>query len=29
VAVESAPGRGSKFIITLPIQNSELQQVPA
>jgi signal transduction histidine kinase len=29
VAVESAPGRGSKFIITLPIQNSDLQQVPA
>jgi signal transduction histidine kinase len=29
VAVESTPGRGSKFIITLPIQNSELQQVPA
>jgi signal transduction histidine kinase len=29
VAVESAPGRGSKFIIILPIQNSELQQVPA
>jgi signal transduction histidine kinase len=29
VAVESAPGRGSKFVITLPIQNSEVQQVPA
>jgi len=29
VAVESAPGHGSKFIITLPIQNSEVQQVPA
>jgi signal transduction histidine kinase len=29
VAVESTPGRGSKFIITLPIQNSELQQVSA
>jgi signal transduction histidine kinase len=29
VAVESAPGRGSKFIITLPIYNSEVQQVPA
>jgi signal transduction histidine kinase len=29
VAVESAPGRGSKFIITLPIYNSEVQQVTA
>jgi signal transduction histidine kinase len=29
VAVESTPGHGSKFIITLPIQNSQLQQVPA
>ncbi len=29
VAVESAPGRGSKFIITLPVQNSEIQQVSA
>jgi signal transduction histidine kinase len=29
VAVESAPGRGSKFIITLPVQNSEVQQVSA
>ena len=29
VAVESTPGRGSKFIITLPIQNSELKQVSA
>jgi signal transduction histidine kinase len=29
VAVESAPGRGSKFIITLPLQNSQVQQVPA
>jgi signal transduction histidine kinase len=29
VAVESAPGRGSKFIITLPVQNSEAQQVSA
>ena len=27
VAVESAPGRGSKFIIILPVQNSTLQQV--
>jgi signal transduction histidine kinase len=27
VAVESAPGRGSKFIIILPLQNSQLQQV--
>jgi len=27
VVVESAPGRGSKFIITLPVQNSELPQV--
>jgi len=27
VAVESAPGRGSKFIIILPLQNSALQQV--
>jgi signal transduction histidine kinase len=27
VAVESAPGHGSKFIIILPLQNSELQQV--
>jgi signal transduction histidine kinase len=29
VAVESAPGQGSKFIITLPVQNSEVQQVSA
>jgi signal transduction histidine kinase len=29
VAVESMPGRGSKFIITLPLQNSQVQQVPA
>ena len=29
VAVESTPGRGSKFIITLPAQNSEVQQVSA
>jgi signal transduction histidine kinase len=29
VAVESAPGLGSKFIITLPVQNSEVQQVSA
>jgi signal transduction histidine kinase len=29
VAVESAPGRGSRFIITLPVQNSEVQQVTA
>jgi signal transduction histidine kinase len=29
VVVESAPGRGSKFIITLPLQNSQVQQVPA
>jgi signal transduction histidine kinase len=29
VAVESAPGRGSKFIIKLPVQNSEVQQVSA
>src|SRR5882757_4053810 len=29
VAVESAPGRGSKFIITLPLHNSEVQQVSA
>ena len=29
VVVESAPGRGSKFIITLPVQNSEVQQVSA
>jgi signal transduction histidine kinase len=29
VAVESAPGHGSKFIITLPLQNSEVQQVSA
>jgi signal transduction histidine kinase len=27
VAVESAPGHGSKFIIILPLQNSALQQV--
>ena len=27
VAVESAPGHGSKFIIVLPVQNSALQQV--
>jgi len=26
VAVESTPGKGSKFIITLPVQDSELQQ---
>jgi len=29
VAVESEPGRGSKFIITLPVQNIEVEQVPA
>ncbi len=29
VAVESAPGHGSKFIIALPVQNSEVQQVSA
>jgi signal transduction histidine kinase len=29
VAVESAPGHGSKFIIILPVQNSGVQQVPA
>jgi signal transduction histidine kinase len=29
VVVESAPGRGSKFIITLPVGNSEVQQVSA
>jgi len=29
VAVESAPGRGSKFIISLPVQNTEVQQVSA
>ncbi len=29
VAVESAPGRGSKFIITLPVHNPEAQQVSA
>jgi signal transduction histidine kinase len=29
VVVDSAPGRGSKFIITLPVQNSEVQQVSA
>jgi len=29
VVVESAPGRGSKFIITLPLQNSQVEQVPA
>jgi signal transduction histidine kinase len=29
VAVESEPGRGSKFVITLPVQNSEVQQVSA
>ena len=29
VRVESAPGRGSKFIITLPVQASELQQEEA
>ena len=29
LAVESAPGRGSKFIITLPVQNSEVQQASA
>jgi signal transduction histidine kinase len=27
VAVQSAPGQGSKFIITLPVQNSEVQQM--
>ena len=27
VAVESAPGQGSKFIITLPVQSSVVQQV--
>ena len=26
VAVESSPGKGSKFIITLPVQNAEIQQ---
>ena len=26
VAVESEPGQGSKFIITLPLERSELQQ---
>jgi len=29
VAVESAPGHGSKFIIILPVQNPGVQQVPA
>jgi signal transduction histidine kinase len=29
VAVESAPGHGSRFIITLPLQNSEVRQVSA
>ena len=29
VAVESAPGRGSKFIISLPVQNPEVQKVSA
>jgi signal transduction histidine kinase len=29
VAVESAPGHGSKFIIILPVTNSDLQQVSA
>jgi signal transduction histidine kinase len=29
VAVESAPGHGSKFIITLPVKNPALQQVSA
>ena len=29
VAVESAPGHGSKFIITLPVQTSEVQQEEA
>jgi signal transduction histidine kinase len=29
LAVESAPGRGSKFIITLPVQNPEVQQASA
>jgi signal transduction histidine kinase len=29
VAVESAPGHGSKFIIILPVKNPELQQVSA
>jgi signal transduction histidine kinase len=26
VAVESEPGQGSKFIITLPVQTPEIQQ---
>jgi signal transduction histidine kinase len=26
VAVESEPGQGSKFIITLPVQSAEVQQ---
>jgi signal transduction histidine kinase len=26
VAVESQPGQGSKFIITLPVQSSEVQR---
>jgi signal transduction histidine kinase len=26
VAVESEPGQGSKFIITLPVEHPELQQ---
>ena len=29
LAVESAPGRGSKFIITLPVQTSAVQQASA